>query len=90
MVTVPVLSVSSSGFSCNEAIISSLLHPCSIVQSFETMVSTFAQQRSIETPKFVFTTETILLVAESVSLECMVVHLVNPTHRHVHCGLASI
>ena len=45
---------------------STLFHSCSIVQSFETIVSTFAQQSRNET--FIFMTETILFVAELVSL----------------------
>ena len=45
---------------------STLFHSCSIVQSFETIVSTFAQQSRNET--FNFMTETILFVAELVSL----------------------
>ena len=47
--------------------------PCSIVQSFETVVSTFAQQPRNEI--FVVMTENILFVAELVSWDCMVTNL---------------
>jgi len=53
------------------SLFSSLLYPYSIVQSFEAIVSTFAQQLARD-DTFVFMTETILFVAELVSLNCMV------------------